>query len=63
MHFRFETLVHLFACVPCLVFPVYAWDSLASVETMSDGLMLQDELRETLALHDELLRELGAENR
>ncbi|CAM9304775.1 unnamed protein product [Ectocarpus sp. 13 AM-2016] len=32
-------------------------------ETMSDGLMPQDELRETLALHDELLRELGAENR
>ncbi|CBJ31627.1 Leucine Rich Repeat Protein [Ectocarpus siliculosus] len=32
-------------------------------ETMSDGLVPQDELRETLALHDELLRELGAKNR
>ncbi|CAM9187206.1 unnamed protein product, partial [Ectocarpus sp. 8 AP-2014] len=29
----------------------------------SDGLMPQDELREILALHDELLRERGAENR
>ncbi|CAM9595088.1 unnamed protein product [Ectocarpus sp. 12 AP-2014] len=35
----------------------------SKLDTVSDGLMPQDELREILALHDELLRERGAENR
>ncbi|CAN0306307.1 unnamed protein product, partial [Ectocarpus fasciculatus] len=35
----------------------------SKLETVSDALMPQDELREILALHQELLRERGAENR